>query len=244
MRLILKLRTYDNAKESKIKKYTIQGMLYSNLIGSKFENLHDLRGFKFFTFSDLFPSGNFVKNDYKNLIISSPNTELINAWYDSFRSKKYLYLSNISFEIISVKKIDLEPKNEFETGSPIVLFENNKENRYFSFEKNKDLQFFLERLKDNALKKFNAFYNEEYYLGDALFDKLIFKKEVAIPNTINAHEKNNKENMSSVIIGSVWSLLSKSYIENNDRKFYKFIMDCGLGEKNSLGFGFINPRKR
>ncbi len=121
--------------------------------------------------------------------------------------------------------------------------ENNKKNKYFSFKRNKDLQFFLERLKENAIKKFNSFYNDNYYLDDVLFDKLIFKKEVVIPNKIKVYGENNKEDKTSVIIGSVWSLLSKFSIENKDKKFYKFIMDCGLGEKNSLGFGFINPKK-
>jgi len=47
-----------------------------------------------------------------------------------------------------------------------------------------------------------------------------------------------------LIFGSLFDLLEKSYIENKERKFYKFLLDCGLGEKNSLGFGFVNPIKK
>ena len=41
-----------------------------------------------------------------------------------------------------------------------------------------------------------------------------------------------------LIIGSLWKNLEKFNMD--DKKFYKFILDCGLGEKNSLGFGMLN----
>lgn len=43
------------------------------------------------------------------------------------------------------------------------------------------------------------------------------------------------------VIGSNWELLEKERIKPEERKFYRFLMDVGLGEKNSLGFGFVNP---
>ena len=47
--------------------------------------------------------------------------------------------------------------------------------------------------------------------------------------------------MALVIIGSVWYLLEKFEISEEMRRFYWFLMECGLGEKNSMGFGFVNP---
>ncbi|WP_297065841.1 CRISPR-associated endoribonuclease Cas6, partial [Thermococcus sp.] len=46
------------------------------------------------------------------------------------------------------------------------------------------------------------------------------------------------------VIGSNWELLEKERIKPEERRFYRFIMDAGLGEKNSLGFGFLNPLRR
>lgn len=52
-----------------------------------------------------------------------------------------------------------------------------------------------------------------------------------------------KKGREFLVVGTTWKLLEKIKIRKEERKFYKFIMDCGLGEKNSLGFGFINPIK-
>jgi CRISPR-associated endoribonuclease Cas6 len=38
--------------------------------------------------------------------------------------------------------------------------------------------------------------------------------------------------------------LEKEYVDKKERKFYKFLLDVGVGEKNSLGFGFVNPIKK
>jgi CRISPR-associated endoribonuclease Cas6 len=93
----------------------------------------------------------------------------------------------------------------------------------------------LNRLKENALKKYRAYYNEDLEFEENIFDRMVFRKEVAV----NIYKKGTR----FVIIGSVWKMLEKFEIKPEYRKFYNFIMDCGLGEKNSLGFGFINPVK-
>ena len=118
---------------------------------------------------------------------------------------------------------------------PNINNKDNKNNIYYSFERDKDLLFFLDRIKDNALKKYNAFYNENLTLEGSIFDKLVFNKEVVI-NTI-------KRGNEFIIIGSMWKNLEKEYVSQNYKKFYSFLMETGLGEKNSMGFGFINPIK-
>lgn len=243
MRLFLKLKSTGNASESSISKYTIQGMLYSSLGETRFSSLHDQKGFKFFTFSDLFPSGDFKENVFKNLIVSSPNKELIEAWYTYFISKKYVYLSNLPLEIIEVSKFEIEPSENYESGSPIVLFKNKYENTYFSFKRGDSLQYFLSRLKENALKKFNAYYNDQYSFEEPIFNRLILKKEIVIQNKIKLSNKGQNSEKVPLIVGTVWLQLGKDTIEKDEKKLYRFIMDCGLGEKNSLGFGFINPKR-
>ena len=244
MRIFLKLKSLENAAQNSISKYTIQGMLYSSLIDSEFYKLHDQKGFKFFTFSDLFPSGDFIKGGIKNLIISSPNDELIRSWHGYFKSNKYIYLSNLPMEIAEVRKFETEPSQNYESGSPIVLYRNKYENKYLSFKRGDNLQYFLFRLKDNALKKFNAYYEDQYFFEEPIFNRLILKKEIVIPNGIKISNAGHSSRNQSLIVGTVWYELGRDYIERDERKFYKFIMDCGLGEKNSLGFGFINPKLR
>ncbi len=233
MRCILKFTSENHVPGSKINKHAIQGHIYSTLSGTDMESLHERKGFKFFTFSDIFPSGDFFPNKEKRLIISSPNPKFIHAIYNKWRETHYFYLSRFPFKILDVKKTRLPLRNVFTTGSPIVLYEDNMRNKYFSFRRNNELKFFMDRLKENAVKKFNVYYEDEFVLDEPIFDRMRFKKEVAVKLT--------REGVKFIIIGSVWETLEKTEISREKHKFYDFIMDCGLGEKNSLGFGLVNP---
>jgi CRISPR-associated endoribonuclease Cas6 len=69
-----------------------------------------------------------------------------------------------------------------------------------------------------------------YDFDGNLFDSFQFDREVAV--------RVKKTNKMFLVIGSLWKNLEKFNMD--DKNFYNFIMDCGLGEKNSLGFGMIN----
>jgi CRISPR-associated endoribonuclease Cas6 len=135
--------------------------------------------------------------------------------------------------IKNLKIFNRKNDNRFLSSTPIVLFKNNQSNIYFSFEKHQDFDFFFRRLKENAIKKYNAYYNDNFNMEDDLFDSFEFSREVSVRITKN----NNK----FIIIGSLWKHLEKKGNEN--KKFYKFLLDTGLGEKNSLGFGMVNNIK-
>ena len=235
MRLLLTFSPTSEFSYDCIDKHTIQGLIYSLLGDSEYGAYHDLKRFKFFTFSDIFPIGDFTIAENKNLLISSPDPRFIRSIEDGLKGRDTLKLGNYSVWIKGYRIINLGLMNRFISASPIVLYKDNKSNLYFSFERDKNLDFFLERLKENAIKKYNAFYSTDFTLKENIFDRLKFRKEVAV--------KLRKKNEEFIIIGSVWKLLEKFKISGENRKFYRFIMDSGLGEKNSLGFGFINPMR-
>jgi len=232
---MLKFRPLENFSFDEVCKHTIQGLIYSALKESGYDSIHDSPKFKFFCFSDIFPSTDFREDEIKNLIVSSPDSNFISTLYKSLKQKRDIRLNMYKIKIEEIKKFYINLKNKFISGSPIVLYKDNKRNIYYSFRRDKDLNFFLNRLKDNALKKYNVYYNEDFYFEGKIFDNLEFKKEVAVRNF-----KGGKE---FIVIGNVWSLLEKIEIRREEKKFYNFIMECGLGEKNSMGFGFINPIK-
>ncbi len=208
-------------------------MIYNLLDKREYNWLHESKHFKFFCFSDIFPSGDFIIGKEKHIIVSSPSSKFINDIYYSIKQRKEVRLGNYLLKVTKVKKFNLKLKNRFITGSPVVLYKDNRKNIYFSFKRDGNISFFLSRLKENAVKKFNAFYDDDYNIEEDLFDRLQFNKEVAV--------KNRKIDKEFIIIGSLWRLLEKFNINSQDKKFYRFIMDAGLGEKNSFGFGFINP---
>jgi len=226
----------EDFSANKIYKHTIQGFLYECLrTVEKDPELHSSKKFKFFCFSDIFPSGNYVKGKEKSFIVSSPNAKLIEQLMKGVQAKKEPCIGGHKIRIKNMNKIKLPLRNRFITGSPIVLYKDNQRNLYYSFRRNDDLDFFLQRLKDNIVKKYEAFFGEKLDFEEPLFDKLIFNKEVAVKNVKNERE--------FIIIGSMWYLLEKVHIKEELKKFYWFLMECGLGEKNSMGFGFVNPLK-
>lgn len=228
MRLILKFKN-KKINPNSISKFTVQGFIYSLLKNSRYNFLHDMQGFKFFCFSNIFESNNVY-----NLIISSPSRELIKTLYHSLKTIDEFNLGIYKFHIKDCRIIKTPKRfNYFKSSTPIVLFHNQTmSNHCYSF-KNDDINYtwFFERLKDNALKKYNAYYDDEYYFEEPLFSSFSFKKEVAM----NFERYNNK----FLLIGSLWDNLTFEVTKEN-RKFYEFIYDAGLGEKNSTGMGFLN----
>jgi len=232
MRLILKMKAEKFMPYSQVNRHTVQGFLYSLLQDTEFSELHNRKGFKFFTYSNIFPINDFFPDKEKTLIVSSPSKKLIEAFYEGLKDKNHIYLSDTPLKIVEVKIFSIKPTGKFITATPIVV--QKKPGVYISFEQGDTVELFLERIKENAIKKYNAFYDDELSLEEELFDLLKFYKEVAM-----ILKKDDKE---FTVIGSLWSLLQKR-IPKGYGKFYRFILDCGLGEKNSLGFGFLNVIK-
>lgn len=231
LRLMLELIPRENFCYNDINKHSIQGFLYSPF-KQEYPEFHDIKGFKFFCFSDIFPVNDYKENEKKIVLISSPDKSFIQFLNSRLEGEKII--AGHPFKVKS--KIIKVPFNKmWITGSPIVLYKDNRNNIYYSFEREKDLLFFLDRIKDNALKKYNAFYNEDLTFEDSIFDKLVFNKEVVV-NTV-------KKGNEFIIIGSMWKNLEKEYVSEEYKKLYSFLMETGLGEKNSMGFGFVNPMK-
>ncbi|MGB9838588.1 CRISPR-associated endoribonuclease Cas6 [Methanothermobacter sp.] len=231
MRLLIKFKSDESFKYSSINNYTIQGFIYSFLKRSNsFHDYHDMEGFKYFCFSNIFPLSDFKKGELKNIIISSPNFKLIKTLEKELKKRESAYLGNYPVKIESVSLFKPRLERQFITSTPIVLYKDVRKNYYFSMKKTHDFQFFMDRLKENALKKYNSFYDEEYYFEGNIFDRLEYGREVAV--------RLKKADKLFIVIGTLWKNLEKFNMDN--KKFYYFLLNCGLGEKNSLGFGMLN----
>ncbi len=230
MRIMLKFTTKENFQYDSINKYTLQGFIYSLLKDTSFSEYHNLNGFKYFSFSNIFPVSDFKAGESKNIIISSPKINFIKIIEKTLQNKEHFYLGKYRMKINSIKVFKPKLSRRFITSTPIVLFENNQDNRYYSLKNNGDFSFFLERVKENALKKYNAYYGENYFFDGNIFDRFEYDREVAV--------RVKKADKIFIIIGTLWKNLEKFNMDN--KKFYRFLMDVGAGEKNSLGFGFLN----
>ena len=82
MRLLIKLKATENTPYEMQYHYHLQGFIYNLLKGSIYDQIHDMRGNKFFSFSNIFPANDLRQNDYRTLIISSPDEEFITYLYE------------------------------------------------------------------------------------------------------------------------------------------------------------------
>ncbi len=297
MRILLSLKSLQNAKYKLIHNYIIQGFIYNLLKDTEFAWLHSYKGFKYFNFSNIFPVENFkIDKEYK-LLISSPNKKLIRVLARKLKELKgrEVKLGSLNFILKKIKVFNLRLKFPWETATPIVLrkgkeviitdgfkfykiflkninvlkelgfkkekikvkIENPKEidldflknldrnkfriikikDVYYSFKKGDSLFEWLEDLKQQSFLKYHLFTSSEIYFDDPLFDSLEIRKEVAVVLRL----KNRGE---VIYIGSLWKKLEVlRKLSTSEKKFYRFLLDCGLGSLNSLGFGFVNVKK-
>lgn len=233
MRLLLKLSSQTGQRRPN--KHAVQGFIYNMLKGTEYGERHDEPKFKFFTFSDFFVD----RGGRTSFIVSSPEKGFINAIHSAIGERESVYIGQDEYRVLELKKFRLPLRRAFQTGSPVVLYRDASKNEYFKLYAHRDLRFFLDRLKENAEKKYSAFTGDEFFLDGPLFDRVIPKLR---PNgKIDVYVKVVKNGVPFPVIGSNWELLEKERIKPEERRFYRFLMDAGLGEKNSLGFGFVNP---
>ncbi|MGI0081384.1 MAG: CRISPR-associated endoribonuclease Cas6, partial [Nitrososphaerales archaeon] len=104
---------------------------------------------------------------------------------------------------------------------------------------NLPLEAFVKQLRDNMEKKFKE-YSSLNVSGrptvDPQFPEIVsyrYLKSVSKPITVKGERQQ--------VIGSIWEI--EFAVENEEgTSMLQFALDSGFGERNSLGFGFMNIR--
>ncbi|MEM4630817.1 MAG: CRISPR-associated endoribonuclease Cas6 [Candidatus Diapherotrites archaeon] len=251
MRLLCKLKARCSFDYSAIEPHKTQGFIYNQLLGTPFENLHDKKSYKFFCFSNFFkPNKNKQKRDFPKTInqedelqwiISSPNEELITIIEKKIKSLNDFSIGDVNFEISSVKsiKVKLPQKLKLITATPIVMripqyaYSNygiTSNLPYLYWRPEVDFNAFIKQLEENLIKKYEE-YNGTKVEEKRIFEFFYFKKQ-----TISEIVENGK---TIPLHGSVWEF-EFTTLTKNQKQILEFGIDAGFGERNTLGFGFIN----
>ena len=231
MRLKLRITPLEDFAWEEINQGLLAGFVWNLLRGTPYSRLHDQRGFKFFTFSEIFPFGNFREWEPKYLILSSPDKNFVSTVRERLLEGTVMRIGQHRVVVEPEKVFKLKVGATWQTGSPIVLRKFG--DVYWNPRKKDMLAPFIVKLTRNAIEKYRAFYGEEVELPGPLFEKYELLKSVA-------HSFWKKDGNRVLIIGSKWNFGLPPYWKEF-RKFYAFVMDSGLGEKNSMGYGFVNP---
>src|ERR1035437_5524721 len=127
MRVLVELRALSNCVYDLMYHHKLQGFLYGLLAGSEYGGLHDRRGYKFFCFSNIFPSVDMHEGDVRRFLFSSPDVDLLGVIVDGLdkvqRSRERVNIGEMSFSVEGVSV--LEPKVGrscvLATSTPIVV---------------------------------------------------------------------------------------------------------------------------
>jgi CRISPR-associated endoribonuclease Cas6 len=239
----------------------LQGFIYNLLRGSVFDQIHNKEGHKFFCFSNIFPANDLLENDRRTLIVSSPDAEFIKYLYEMLQQSgrvKEVKVGIMKFKIDSLHKLTLALPDttpfSLITGTPIILripsekyepfdSETMKKYDYIYWRSDHPIDLFIAQVESNLLKKYaeyssrntgNSISNGGYSLSEAgssfsFFQRFRFKKQISTRVSIKGFDQ--------VVIGTVWEFRFNADI---DKDLIQFALDAGLGERNSLGFGFMN----
>lgn len=191
MRLLIKLRSTENTPYEMDYHHDTQGLIYNTLRGSDYDN-HDKQGYKFFSFSNIFPFNNVRKNDVRNLIISSPSNDFISYLQEQLEYVREIRIGRMKFRIDYCDKLNVKlPSHDMFsliTGTPIITrirkekYENvgqqqfTNDHRYVYWRSDHPIDLFINQLEDNLIKK----YNEYHGLEDTIIEQGNQKKETVL----------------------------------------------------------------
>ena len=219
----------------------IQGFLYSlndPEFGAFLHNVgyvYNSRNFKLFTFSQFLERPIFVDRENKRyvfpsrvtLLVSSVNNPFLENLVNALVNSNYTYrLGAYHIAVTSVSALDarITPRIEVRTTSPVciystvVLSDGRKRTIYYT----PDDQDFYELLRQNAIKKYQAYYGR-YPENDQLTVRVCGRwREI------------NKKYKGFIVKG-----ISGRFLLEGSPELIVMVQEAGLGGKNAEGNGLV-----
>ena len=230
----------------------VQGFIYELIRNSGYEYLHDKKGFKFFNFSNVFPLSPDLKiseGDVKKLIISSPDYLFIEVVFRRLKSIKkeggLVKFGEMEFTIKDIRKFNVKLDRtplELYTATPAVIRIHRKYFSLYGINLDKDyiywrsmygIRSFMDMARLNLIKKFKEFYGRPPKTTN-VFQHIRMRKSDIVTYV-------KFDNGRYPVIGSLWTFIYNE-LSSDLLEILRFMVDVGIGERNSLGYGFINPK--
>lgn len=248
--------------------YHLQGLFYSLMREAEREEVHDRTGYKYFCFSNLFPYSARIEHEKElNLLVSTPEKKLVYDVVETLGKRiraggeaAVIKIGGMKFTLASIKGPFFLPELrtvqpiKVRSSTPIIIripkwrYEDygiKSERPYMFWRETIALEAFVKQLRDNMEKKIARFGSRENVEGYPTrrtetpttipLPEVVsyrFLKIVSKPITVKGEKQ--------LVIGSIWEL---EFVPQNERESsnLEFAVESGFGERNSLGFGFMNP---
>ncbi|MFZ8847738.1 MAG: CRISPR-associated endoribonuclease Cas6 [Minisyncoccia bacterium] len=240
MRILIK---FKNDKKINYQQNQLGGLIYKLIKNAGYGYIHDFpqKFPRFFSFSSL-----FLSNNHLAIIIASPIDDLIKSIRTFLIKNKVLILNKTPLLVSDIKTIKYKLKHPIiiKTETPIIVrvpqekftlygIKLDKNYKYFYWRplenKHIPLEPFIKQLESRVYKNYKLFTNDEKIEEIPIFIKFKYKKTIDLPYF--------KEGKKISQPGTLWEFEINPEVEYN---LIKFILDTGLGELTSQGYGFIS----
>ena len=255
MRLIIRLRARADAAYDNAYHHKLRGRIWGALEGTDYDEVHDENRPKPFTYSNPFPPGDMAEGDERTLLVASPEEELLAHVVRDLQDDPELNIGEMPFRVEDVSALSPdvgEPgtSGTIDTGTGVLVrippwrFEDygldidHEEAEFWRPEHT--MEPFVNQVEANLDRK-HGLYAPEYLAGPSdvdgdIFDGYELIKTFALPVTPT-------EGRKETWILSKWRF-DYTVRDDDHRRHLNLALDVGIGERNSLGFGFVNIQNR
>lgn len=251
MRVIAHLQARFDAAYDNTYHHKLRGRIWNALEGTEYDEIHHENEPKGFTYSNPFPPRDMQEGDERTILIASPHEELLAHVAENLKSERELNVGEMPFTVKNVNAIATdvgEPgtSGTIDTGTGVLVrippwrfddydIDVNHDESEFWRPKH-TMEPFRNQIEDNLDKKHGLFCPDHLpgpsEVGGDLFDGYELIKTFAIPVTVT-------EGVRETWILSKWKF-DYTVRDDHHRRHLNLALDTGIGERNSLGFGFVN----
>lgn len=255
MRILARLSARSDAAYDNTYHHKLRGRLWQALKETQFETRHDSNDPPGFAYSNPFPPRDMEAGDDRTLLVSSPNEELLAHIASDLLDDRELNIGEMPFRVTDLS--DLNPdvgepgtSGTIETGTGLLVrippwrhdeygIDHPGGNTATFWLPEHTMEPLRHQLEANLDKKHRLFM-PDYLPGPSdvdgeLFDDYELIKTFSIPVTVTEGEQRT-------FILSKWRF-GYTVRDDHHRRHLNLALDTGLGERNSLGFGFVNLTK-
>lgn len=256
LRLLARLSARADAAYDNTYHHKLRGRIWSALDETEYDTVHDSNDPPGFSYSNPFPPRDMREGEKRTLLIASPHEELLAHVARDLQANRELNVGEMPFRVddLSVVTPDVgEPgtRGIIETGTGLLVrippwrceeygIDHPGGDTAVFWRPEHTTEPLLNQLEANLDKKHRLFGPDwlpspSERDGD-LFDSYELLKTFAIPVEVT-----QGETMTYVL--SKWKF-GYTVRDDHHRRHLNLGLDCGLGERNSLGLGFVNIREK
>lgn len=256
MRLLINIVAERDTKFMSNYHHKVQGRIWKSLKGTPLGELHSTSEVPKFSFSNPFPAKDYSEGEEAKILISSPHPTIIETIQDNLKNSDF-NIGEMPFSVENITKInpdvgDINSEGVLQS-SVGVYIPIDKETRdeyditgYRQSDKiswsprDHPYEIFRNKFVENLTWKLET-------LGTSVADKPadlseVFE-EVEIGDT-HAVEVPIGEDPLNQFTFLLTQVRGKYVVHSNEHRVWlNTLLDCGMGWRNPLGFGFVNIRE-